>query len=105
MQLSDNKSHLLTKFKESLKLGARDKLGNLLVEAKRGIDLKNVEFYAFMKDRSEWMVELQEFNWKKTIVEQEYVGEQPEFFAVINSDYGFVVIESNERVLTKEQLN
>ena len=33
MLLNDNESHLLTKLKANTKLGARDKLGNALLEA------------------------------------------------------------------------
>ena len=55
MQLHDIKSHLLTKFKNLTKLGARHKLGEALLEAKFPANITFEEFFDMMKDKSEWM--------------------------------------------------
>ena len=55
MLLNDNESHLLTKLKANTKLGARDKLGNALLEAELPMRIQFSEFFEMMKDRSEWM--------------------------------------------------
>jgi hypothetical protein len=49
----------MTKLKKSLKLGARTKLGKALLDANRPMKISEFEFFEMMKDRSDWMPELQ----------------------------------------------
>ena len=55
MRFHDNKTHLLTKLKNLVKLGARHKLGEALLEAKMPANITFEEFFDMMKDKSEWM--------------------------------------------------
>ena len=76
MLLNDDKSHMLTMLKRQTKLGARTKLGEALVEARMPIKMTFEEFFEMMKDRSEWMAQLQEINWQKAVAEKTRAGEQ-----------------------------
>jgi hypothetical protein len=57
--MNDLESHLLTKLKKSLKLGARTKLGKALLDANMPMKISELEYFEMMKDRSEWMPDLQ----------------------------------------------
>ena len=50
------------------------------------------EFFEMMKDYNEWMPELQKINWTKTEVEQNYPGEEVNFFGAIVSVYNFFML-------------
>ena len=58
-----------------------------------------------MKDRTEWMPELQEINWTKVEVEQSYPGEEVNLFGVIRSVYNFFMLKSDSKVLKKDDLD
>ena len=105
MLLNDNESHLLTKLKANTKLGARDKLGNALLEAELPMRIQFGEFFEMMKDRNEWMVGLQINNWTETQIEQKYAGEEINLFGSIRSMFGFILLEGDLLVVDRDSLD
>ena len=66
MIMNDNESNLLTKLDKNLKFVARNKLGKLLAQNESSINMNYIEFVLMLKDKSEWMNQIQEINWVET---------------------------------------